>query len=467
MWCGSSTPICASPRGRRGRRGRHATRDRAAAGAPRLDRQGPTRAAGLSARDRDLPAAIPKLGAGDRGRRGLDLRAAHAGRGGRRRQLGAGAPLPGSGARARAYLVPARARQIAVALAACGARRHDPAPDADASGRRGSGRGRHTDRRHDAGSARAPPARRARPDRLPGARRPHGRRRARYRRSRHRDPGARRTSSARAELRLGQQSDPLAHGGRLERAPPALRAPNVRPRRPGVRRPSDASRTGLRHQRDAARRALRHLRCVSHTYVPADELFAAPGSGGRTFESFLEASGRVEAIWYPFTEAPWLKVWTLSRRKPASSRAVTKPYNYPFSDTLTEAEQQEIRQRVLSDPSEAVGLGADSYADTVAGLRAENSADIWGASKDVLLYVRPQTLRVTANGYAILTRRRDVQRVISEFVGRYRQVAARYRAKGLYPAEHASRNPSQRARPSPRHRPRRRTARAAIGALSA
>jgi FAD/FMN-containing dehydrogenase len=178
---------------------------------------------------------------------------------------------------------------------------------------------------------------------------------------------------------------------------------------------------------------LRHLRCVSHTDVPADELFAAPGSGGRTFESFLEASGRVEAIWYPFTEAPWLKVWTLSRRKPASSRAVTEPYNYPFSDTLTEAEQQEIRQRVLSDPSEAVGLGADSYADTVAGLRAENSADIWGASKDVLLYVRPQTLRVTANGYAIVTRRRDVQRVISEFVGRYRRVVARYRAEGLYP----------------------------------
>jgi FAD/FMN-containing dehydrogenase len=178
---------------------------------------------------------------------------------------------------------------------------------------------------------------------------------------------------------------------------------------------------------------LRHLRCVSRTDVPADELFAAPGSGGATFESFLEASGRVEAIWYPFTEAPWLKVWTPSRRKPASSRAVTKPYNYPFSDTLTEAEQQEIRQRVLSDPSEAVGLGADSYADTVAGLRAENSADIWGASKDVLLYVRPQTLRVTANGYAILTRRRDVQRVISEFVRRYGQVLARYRAEGLYP----------------------------------
>jgi FAD/FMN-containing dehydrogenase len=178
---------------------------------------------------------------------------------------------------------------------------------------------------------------------------------------------------------------------------------------------------------------LRHLRCVSYTDVPADELFAGPGAGGRTLASFLEASGRVEAIWYPFTDAPWLKVWSLSRRRPASSRLVRSPYNYPFSDTLSDAEQREIRRRLVADPSEAVALGQESYADTVAGLRAEDSGDIWGAAKDVLLYVQPSTLRVTANGYAILTRRRDVQRVISEFAGRYRDVVARYRARGLYP----------------------------------
>jgi FAD/FMN-containing dehydrogenase len=178
---------------------------------------------------------------------------------------------------------------------------------------------------------------------------------------------------------------------------------------------------------------LRHLHCVSHTDVPARELFAPPGSPGRTFAGFLEQSGRVEAIWYPFTDAPWLKVWTLSSRRPASSRLVRAPYNYPFADTLSDAEQREVRRRILSDPSEAVALGPESYADTVASLSAENAADIWGASKDVLLYVRPATLRVTANGYAILTRRRDVQRVISEFVERYTTVVSRYRARGLYP----------------------------------
>ena len=87
----------------------------------------------------------------------------------------------------------------------------------------------------------------------------------------------------------------------------------------------------------------------------------------------------------------------------------------------------------MSDPSAAVALGQASYADTVAGLSAENSGDIWGAAKDVLLYVRPSTLRVTANGYAVLTRRRDVQRVINLFTRRYQQLVAAYRARGLYP----------------------------------
>ena len=68
----------------------------------------------------------------------------------------------------------------------------------------------------------------------------------------------------------------------------------------------------------------------------------------------------MEAIWYPFTDAPWLKVWTVSPRRPPGARVVRAPYNYPFSDTLTEAEQQDIRRRILSDPSEAVSLGAES-----------------------------------------------------------------------------------------------------------
>ena len=62
---------------------------------------------------------------------------------------------------------------------------------------------------------------------------------------------------------------------------------------------------------------LRHVRCASYTDVPADELFAAPGAAGRTCASFLEASGCVEAIWYPFTDAPWAEGLD---RQPAPAR---------------------------------------------------------------------------------------------------------------------------------------------------
>jgi hypothetical protein len=54
-------------------------------------------------------------------------------------------------------------------------------------------------------------------------------------------------------------------------------------------------------------------------------------------------------------------------------------------------------------------------------------------AKDVLLYVRPTTLRATANGYAVLTRRRDVQRVLSDFFAFCTRLIARYRARELYP----------------------------------
>ena len=109
---------------------------------------------------------------------------------------------------------------------------------------------------------------------------------------------------------------------------------------------------------------LRHLRCLSRTDVPADELFAAPGARGRTFASFLEANGRVEAIWYPFTDAPWLKVWTVSRRRPASSRAVTKPYTCRSALSLTPTRLRDCAPR--TPPTSGVRRRTSS---SMSGLR--------------------------------------------------------------------------------------------------
>src|SRR6185503_2609293 len=41
--------------------------------------------------------------------------------------------------------------------------------------------------------------------------------------------------------------------------------------------------------------------------------------------------------------------------------------------------------------------------------------DLWGASKNLLLYVKDSTLRVTANGYAVLMHKNQVQQAIADF----------------------------------------------------
>ncbi|MCA2219283.1 cholesterol oxidase substrate-binding domain-containing protein [Jidongwangia harbinensis] len=180
--------------------------------------------------------------------------------------------------------------------------------------------------------------------------------------------------------------------------------------------------------------ANQQLRCVSTVDIPASELFAAPGSGAtRTFASFLEAAGRIEAIWFTFTSRPWLKVWSVAPRRPLTSRPVTGPYNYVFSDNVPEP-VSDLADRLLDGAWYLTPtFGQVQYAAAAAGLTATATRDLWGASKNLLLYVKPTTLRETANGYAVLTGRGSVQRVVSEFARFYLDLVAAYRARGLYP----------------------------------
>ena len=177
-----------------------------------------------------------------------------------------------------------------------------------------------------------------------------------------------------------------------------------------------------------------NLRCVSYVDVPAEELFASPGSrSSRTLAEYVHAAGRVEAIWFPFTANPWLKVWSVSPRRPAGSRHVVTPYNYPFSDGISKQAALAIDHSIVRDPANTPAFGQASLETTISGLASSRSYDMWGASRNLLHYIKPTTERVTANGYAILTRRRDVQRVVSEFVSFFVRLRDGYRSRGQYP----------------------------------
>jgi FAD/FMN-containing dehydrogenase len=173
------------------------------------------------------------------------------------------------------------------------------------------------------------------------------------------------------------------------------------------------------------------LRCVSDLTVPASELFAADGS--RTLAGYVEQAGRVEAIWFPFTDRPWLKVWSVSPTRPLTSRPALTPYNYPFSDTVPEPVARLAGRIVSGEPELAPVFGQAQFDATAAGLAATASADLWGPSANVLLYVRPTTMRLTANGYAVLTGRDSIQRVVCEFIAAYQDLLTAYRADGRYP----------------------------------
>ncbi|MBB2911505.1 FAD/FMN-containing dehydrogenase [Streptosporangium becharense] len=178
----------------------------------------------------------------------------------------------------------------------------------------------------------------------------------------------------------------------------------------------------------------KRLRCQSFYHIGVETMFAPPASAGPdSFAAHVNRTGRVEVIWFPFTTVPWLKVWSVSPSKPLLSKQVNAPYNYPFSDFLSEEASDQLSRIVAGEASLTPAFENTQMAIVGSGLIVTGSWDIWGWSKNTLLYVRPTTLRVTANGYAILTARNNVQRVVSEFYTYYRNALNAYAAQGRYP----------------------------------
>lgn len=177
---------------------------------------------------------------------------------------------------------------------------------------------------------------------------------------------------------------------------------------------------------------LEHLRCRSFVDIPATEMFAA-SSTGRTLASFFASSGRAEALWYPFTDKPWLKVWDVAPIKPLLSRQTSEPYNYPFSDNIPDPMAELARSLVTGSPQATPLFGQMVYDFTVAGLAATATFDLWGAAKNTQLYIRPTTLRVRELGLAVLTSRRHLQQVTHQLASGWKNLIDAYAARGSYP----------------------------------
>lgn len=175
-----------------------------------------------------------------------------------------------------------------------------------------------------------------------------------------------------------------------------------------------------------------NLRCESSFNTTSDELFSKI-PGPKTFLNFLDKSGRVETIIFPFTNRPWLKVWTIAPKKPLSSRRVTSPFNYPITENIPKGVVALLRHVAEENSILIPSLGEIELAALEQSLLSTLSYDIWGPSKNVLLYVKSSTLKLAECGYAVITTRANVQKVLFKFKSYFKKLINSYKAKGTYP----------------------------------
>jgi hypothetical protein len=176
------------------------------------------------------------------------------------------------------------------------------------------------------------------------------------------------------------------------------------------------------------------LQCQSLVNIPVSDLFASPGSAGsNSFASLVSGPGRVEAIWFPFTTYPWVKIWSRQPTQPAGSVAVTSPYAYTFANSISTTESDLISSIV--DGLTFLTPEFEGVQESVVklGLPATNTANIWGPSADVLLYVQPTTLRVTAGGWTVITSQSSIQQVVSDFYTQYNNLVHSYQGRLEWP----------------------------------
>ncbi|WP_246757942.1 cholesterol oxidase substrate-binding domain-containing protein [Erwinia phyllosphaerae] len=177
----------------------------------------------------------------------------------------------------------------------------------------------------------------------------------------------------------------------------------------------------------------RRLRCQSFMNLTPEVLFANSDTSPNRYIDFLDKSGRAEVILFPFVDKAWLKVWTVTDSYPTTAKPVHQPFNYPFCDKIP-SQVSDFVKSIFSNHQEVTPALCQKLNEIVqVGLGASISGDLWGWSKDLLLYVKPSTLRITANGYAIVTKRENIQKVLNEFYSKYKEMLTSYQNANSFP----------------------------------
>nr|MDT0252861.1 cholesterol oxidase substrate-binding domain-containing protein [Endozoicomonas sp.] len=175
-----------------------------------------------------------------------------------------------------------------------------------------------------------------------------------------------------------------------------------------------------------------HLRCRSFTNISWKKLFHNdPQDNPFTVQRLLERHGRVNVIWFPYTDKPWLKIWDRAPEKPDESMATTTPYNYPFADEPSKFLVLLLRN-IVSFTSRLIPYASKLQYRVVERALKKPIRDLWGPAWHTLLYVRSTTVPALAAGYAIHLPRSEVQGFLSDIAEKIYQLREQYAREGVY-----------------------------------
>ena len=175
------------------------------------------------------------------------------------------------------------------------------------------------------------------------------------------------------------------------------------------------------------------LRCQSFVDVAASALFGAPGSSSQTFDSYVDQSGRVETIWFPFTSSPWLKVWTIAPEQAialqTSDNALQLCLRRRDPPGALRSHQRDPRGRRLGNADVRPGRALDYHRRTSRHLDRRHLG-LGQGSAPLCETQHPQGHRQRLCG---ADNRSNIQQVIYEFTNYYQSQVAAYQAQGNYP----------------------------------
>ncbi|XP_021945500.1 uncharacterized protein LOC110843774 isoform X2 [Folsomia candida] len=176
-----------------------------------------------------------------------------------------------------------------------------------------------------------------------------------------------------------------------------------------------------------------NLRCQSITNIRADALFSRDHDNENALANFVENYDRVEAQFFPYTDRTWLKLWTEEKVKSGNALTIDKPYPYTHGRQVFRPADRLISLLASGITRLTPVISRMTYEIGVSGVALTRTADVWGPSKNSLLYYHHLAHKFVSLGYNVVTSRANIQKVVNLCYLFYSRLSDEMATKGMWP----------------------------------